>query len=85
MSSILFLAAIFEKHYKDGKDSHLHFRHIVPVARLEAFRALELSRLESFRAIKINARLESFRPLRLSNLAMASVSQTDSTLQTIRK
>ena len=27
-------------------------KHIVPVARLEAFRALKLSRLENFRALK---------------------------------
>ena len=31
------------------KDRHLH---IVPVARLEAFRALKLSRLDSFMALK---------------------------------
>ena len=37
--------------------------HMVPVARLEAFRALKLSRLERFRA-----RLEVFRGLKLSNL-----------------
>ena len=35
---------------------------VVPVARLEAFRALKLSKLESFRALKFS-RLESFRAL----------------------
>ena len=42
-------------------------KHIVPVARLEAFRALKLSRLESFRVLKGSARLESFRALKLSD------------------
>ena len=36
--------------------------HIVPIARLEAFRGLKLSKLESFRAL-IFSRLESFRAL----------------------
>ena len=37
--------------------------HIVPIARLEAFRGLKLSKLESFRAL-IFSRLESFRALK---------------------
>ena len=41
---------------------------VVPVARLEAFRALKLSKSESFRALKFS-RLESFRVLKSSNLA----------------
>ena len=34
--------------------------HIVPVARLEAFRALKLSRLESFRALKLIGQIGGF-------------------------
>ena len=40
---------------------------VVPVARLEAFRALKLSKLESFRALKLS-RLESFRALKCLSL-----------------
>ena len=50
-----------------SKQNHgllLWWLHIVPVARLEAFRALKLSRLEVFRALEVS-RLVSFRALKL--------------------
>ena len=37
---------------EDGGKHILKIYHIVPVARLDAFMALKLSRLESFRALK---------------------------------
>ena len=41
--------------------------HIVPVARMDDFRALKLSSLNNFRALKLS-RLEAFRALKLSCL-----------------
>ena len=41
--------------------------HIDSVDRLESFRALKLSRLESFRVLNSFARLESFKALKLSD------------------
>ena len=41
---------------------------IVPVARLEAFRALKLSRLETFRALKSFGQVGALRGLKLFNL-----------------
>ena len=40
---------------------------IVPVARLEAFKALKLSKSESFRALKFS-RLKNFRALKFQSL-----------------
>ena len=41
--------------------------HTDAIAKLESFRALKLSRLESFKVLKFTARLESFRALKFSN------------------
>jgi hypothetical protein len=42
--------------------------HIVPAARVEYFKALIFSRMESFRALNPLARLEGFRDLKFSTL-----------------
>ena len=47
----------------EGTLKHVLFnpiRDVVPVARLEAFRALKLSRLESFRALKSIGQIGGF-------------------------
>ena len=50
-------------HYVYLLEMNIPINDVVPVARLEAFRALKLFRLEYFRAMKFS-RLESFRALK---------------------
>ena len=59
LSSIIFWTMPNVFCYNDDPD-HKYVNHIVPVARLEAFRALKLSRLESFRALKFFRQIGTF-------------------------
>ena len=55
-------------HYVYLLEMNIPINDVVPVARLEAFRALKLFNLENFRVIKLS-NLESSRTLKSSNLA----------------
>ena len=47
-------------HFDMHIDTHVHVFHIVPVARLEGFRALKPSKLEGFRALQPYGQIGGF-------------------------